>query len=42
MAPAGLMWSVVTESPNIPRIFAPLMSEMLFNSEFLKNGGCCT
>ncbi len=27
--PAGLMWSVVTESPKIPSARAPLMSPLL-------------
>ena len=29
MLPAGEMWSVVTESPNTPRIFAPAMPATL-------------
>ena len=41
MLPAGEMWSVVTESPNTPRIFAPVMASTLAGcmEKLAKNGG---
>ena len=41
IAPAGEMWSVVTQSPKMPSARAPLISAMLPGciEKFAKNGG---
>ena len=44
MLPAGLMWSVVTESPSLASTFAPVMSVSALGSRSMpsKYGGLRT